>query len=212
MINHKSVEFLLLPAVQKFCAKTYPNCLVIFHPSVFFADPTFRTLPLDEAEAKTELGTSPKTKNIAEVTPDYGIFRKTDILGIKMRIGQTNGEELFVEPYSPQFSKLTSAAAPIPYMAWQSQIQSVPKGKKMVVVLKDNTFPRAIVDHKGKSDVNSQKQRRKVAYQARRFGAPEIFMLTDTNATRLVKKSGPLSVAPVFECGLGTIWKMSDTR
>ncbi len=212
MINRHSVEFTLLPTVKQFAADYYPDGVVIFHPSVYFPDATFRCEPLDESEARRELGTSPQTKNICEITPDYGIFRKEDVVGIRMRVGQTNGEELSISPCSPQFDTLTSAAAPIPYVVWQSAIQSIPKGKKMVVVVKDGAYPIAVVDHKGKGDINSQAQRRKVAYQARRFCARDIFMITDNKTSSLVRESHPITASVVKGYELGTVWRLTDHR
>ncbi len=162
MLYHESVEFKLLDTVKLFCADQFPNCLVVLHASVFFHDETFIVDRLDENEARRELCTNPKAKHMCEVTPDYALFRKEDVLGIRQRKGNTNGEEVFIAPDSIEFEKLVGSSAPIPYVAWEKFLLSVPKGKKMVVMLRDQTFPVAVVDHKGKSDLNLQAQRRKV--------------------------------------------------
>ncbi|HRT05665.1 MAG TPA: hypothetical protein P5204_08205 [Kiritimatiellia bacterium] len=211
MHKHDSVEIRLIPTVKRFCQEHYPDCTVIFHPSVYFSDPTFKHPGWDLAvpEARAMLGTNPQTKTICEVTPDYGLFRTNDIIGIRLFTGRKNKRALpLIRPGTDLFIALTEFCDPIPYMVWESVAPADPKGMLMMVVLKDGAYPVAVVDHKGGKTYNISKQRIKAVTQARRFGAKECYMLTESRPPEPVRLDGAISVeqrAVYSDC---TIWRM----
>lgn len=209
MHDHNSPEIKLIPTVKQFCQEKFPGCVMIFHPSVFFNDKTFKDDSWDEADARIQLGTNPKTKQICEVTPDYGIFRAEDIIGIRMVIGNKVHRELpLIKPGTPQFSFLTEFCDPIPYIAWNGHVEIVPNGKVMVVVLKDKTFPVAVIDHKGGRTYNIQSQRKKALAQARRFGASVSYMLTEASLPEPVRCDGEVSASVFATYPDCTIWEL----
>jgi len=189
--------------------------MVILHSSVFFKDASFRTGELDEKTARKELKTNPKTKNICEVTPDYGLFRKTDVLGIRLSVGKKAGKELFIALDSPHFTELVEFADPIAYMAYERDAPNVPPNKRMVVLVKDGSHPAAVVDHKGGKTYNSKSERIKVLAQAKRFGANAAFMLTEKAIKDMpmpIVTGGPVAVEMVKAYENGTIWRLLDQR
>ena len=212
MLSRSSQEIELIPLVKQFCDDFFHDCLVILHPSVFFDDDTFNNGDLDELEARKELKTNPKTERICEITPDYGLFKKADVIGIRHREGNQIGGDAFYAPDSHQFKKLVVYAKPIPYMAYDSLTPIVPRDKKMVVLLKDGTYPVAIVDHKGGQTYNHQSERGKVLYQAKRFGAGKAFILTEKSMPKPMVEDGKISVEAVRTYDRGTIWRLNDGR
>ena len=212
MLSHNSPEFGLLPLVKQFRDDYFPACLAILHPSVFFDDDTFNPGDLDELEARRQLKTNPKTDSICEITPDYGLFKKSDVVGIRLRAGNQSGRDVFIAPDSNDFGALVESANPIPYMAYDSRTPIVPKGKRMVVLLKDGTRPAAIIDHKGGRTYNLQGERIKVLYQAKRFAAAEAYILTEKPMPAPMVAGGQISVKRVKRYECGTIWRLIDGR
>ena len=211
MHNHNSPEIKLIPTVKPFCRDHFPDCLIVFHPSVYFRDDTFKDDTWAESDARIQLGTDPKTNHVCEITPDYGIFRKHDVIGIRLVVGNQIRRELpLIPPESPHFAFLTEFPDPIPYVAWERCVQTVPAGKVMVVVLKDDTYPVAVIDHKGGRTYNIQGQRRKALAQARRFGASEAYMLTEVPISEPVKCEEPISASLVATYADCEIWRLNE--
>jgi len=204
MASHSGPELQLLSTVRAFCADRFTASLVIFHPSVYFNDDIFNRLPLS---ACVSLGTSRKTKTPCEVTPDYAVFQKKDVLGALLRTGGVSGRDLRFDPTSTHFFDLISHSDPIPYMGYEATTPYVPKGKRLIIILKDGAKPLAVLDHKGGLTYNSVSQRRKVLVQARRFAAPIAFMVVEKpkrkevlHGTEVVAvQAGSFSDADIYE-------------
>ena len=212
MLSRNSAEIALVPLVKQFCDEFFPDCLVILHSSVFYDDDAFppKNGKRDKRLDRNELKTNPKTDSMCEVTPDYGIFRKSDVVRLRRKLG--SGKQYYIYPNQDQFVPLLESAKPIPYMAYDSLKPRVPKGKRMLVLLKKGAYPVAIVDHKGGKTYNLQSERIKVLAQARRFGAEEAYMLNEKSIPEPMKVDGEVSVKVVKKYKDGTIWKLMDER
>jgi len=212
MLSRNSAEIALVPLVKQFCTEFFPDCLVILHSSVFYDDDAFppKNGKRDKLLDRQELKTNPKTAGMCEVTPDYGIFRKSDV--VRLRRKDESGKQEYIYPNEDHFVTLLESAKPIPYMAYDSLEPKVPKGKRMLVLLKKGSYPVAIVDHKGGKTFNLQSERIKVLAQARRFGAGKAYVLTEKSIPEAVKGDGDVAINVVKKYKDGTIWKLMDER
>jgi hypothetical protein len=212
MLSRNSAEITLVPLVKNFCDEFFSDCLVILHSSVFYDDDAFppKNGKRDKRLDRQELKTNHKTAGMCEVTPDYAMFKKSDVVRLRRKL--ESGKQEFIYPDEDEFVSLLEKAKPIPYMAYDSLKPRVPKGKRMLVLLKKGSYPVAIVDHKGGKTYNLQSERIKVLAQARRFGANEAYMLTEKSIPELVKGDGEVAVEVVKKYRDGTIWKLIDER
>jgi hypothetical protein len=212
MLNRHSAEIALVPLVKQFRGEFFPDCLVILHSSVFYDDDVFppKNGKRDQRLDRKELKTNPKTASMCEVTPDYGIYRKSDV--VRLCIKRRNGQQYYIYPNEDHFETSLEFAKPIPYMAYDSLRPKVPKGKVMLVLLKKGANPVAVVDHKGGKTYNLQSERVKVLAQARRFGAGKAYILTEKSISEAVNCDGEIAVKVVKSYRDGTIWKLLDMR
>ena len=175
MAHFSKPEHDLIPVVEAFGEAMYPDCLMIFHPTVYWADGAMS--PFHDAEAAQKVLTPRSTGHSCEVIPDYAFFRRQDILGACFKKDGTKCTERSVAPDSPEFLSQIRKTKPISYIWHDEPDHETWYGRRCVVRVRRGARAVAVVDHKGGKTHNSAGQRRKVLYQAERFGTQNCFIL-----------------------------------
>lgn len=195
MAHYSEPEVDLIPAVEEFGQASFPGAVMIFHPTVFWADGAMWHFP--DPEAARNVLTAKKTKIPCEVIPDYAFFRSEDVIGAHFKGSRGKEIKRFVPRDSREFSEQIRKTKPISYI-WHDEPDEVAwSGRRCVVRLWRGARALAVVDHKGGKTHNITKERRKVVFQGLRFGTHKCFLIVPSPPTVPVKLDGTVPVRPV---------------
>jgi hypothetical protein len=173
-----------LPHVKDFAESQYPGSIVVFHGAVFWDDNVF--VSLDECAAK-KLGIS-ENKVRGELIPDYTVFYADDVICAYEKQGSgapdPSKPDLLIPKGTDRFNEIIEFKTKhIPYIVYKGGDLPIKSGRRVVVVLRHGANSLAILDHKGgETDYNSSQSRARVIFQARRFGAPEAYVVVNKGA------------------------------